>query len=178
MDKLKLKWRVTAGGVAALVLMLVALFVLRSGARPLCHRAVDGAFQQWMLETGHTNVYPNANGIGSNSLALLEPFFGKDIQQYDYVPGLSYSDPKNLVLLYMRTQIHYTWHGDTAHTIFSPRRWMVLSPMQTAVVWVTMSISRKCRSFGIPGWRQYIANVPSTLRCASKIGVDQQARRP
>ncbi len=101
MDKLKLKWRVTAGGVAALVLMLVALFVLRSGARPLCHRAVDGAFQQWMLETGHTNVYPNANGIGSNSLALLEPFFGKDIQQYDYVPGLSYSDPKNLVLLYM-----------------------------------------------------------------------------
>ncbi len=82
-----------------------------------------------MLETGHTNgVYPNANGIGSNSLTMIEPYFNRDIQQYAYVPGLRCDDPKDLVLMYLKTQTHYPWHGDTKHTIFSPRRWMVLSP--------------------------------------------------
>lgn len=127
-NKLKLKWRVTLGVLAALVLTVSTLFVLWSGPRPLCHRAIDGAFQQWMLENGRTHVYPNASGIGSNSLAMIERFFGQDIQQYRYVPGLSNEDPKDLVLMYMRTQTHYTWHSDTEHTIFSPRRWMVLSP--------------------------------------------------
>jgi hypothetical protein len=131
---LKLKWRVTIGGVAVLVLMFGFLIVLQSGPRPFCHRAIDGAFQQWMLETGRTNgvytdgVYPNTNGIGSNSLAMIQPFFDQRIQQYGYVPGLKYDDPNDLVLMYLKAQTHYTWHGDTEHTIFSPRRWMVLSP--------------------------------------------------
>src|SRR5207244_627825 len=115
-------------GIAALVLVVAALFVLHSGPRPVCHRAVDGAFQQWMLENGHTNVYPNANGVGSNSLAMIEPLFGQDIQQYAYVPGLRCDDPKDLVLMYLRMQTHYTWHGDSGHNIFSPRRWMVIPP--------------------------------------------------
>jgi hypothetical protein len=103
--------------------------VLRSGTRPLCNRAVDGAFQQWMLETGHTNgVYPNAEGIGSDSLAMIEPFFGLDIQQYAYIPGLRMDDPKDLVLMYLKRPTHYSWHGDTDHTILSPRRWMAVSP--------------------------------------------------
>src|SRR5437016_1029169 len=101
--------------------MVGVLFVLRSGPRPVCHRAVDGALQQWMLEIGHTNVYPNASGIGSNSLAMVERFFGHGIQQYGYVPGLSYDDPNDLVLMYLRTKTHYTWHGDTEHTLFSRR---------------------------------------------------------
>jgi hypothetical protein len=79
-----------------------------------------------MLESGHTNAYPNANGVGSNSLAMIQPYFGPDIQQYKYVPGLSGDDPKDLVLMYIRTR--YTWHGDNGHTIFSPQRWLVLSP--------------------------------------------------
>ena len=128
MNKLSLKWRVSIGVVAVPILLLAALLVLGSGPRPLCHRALDGAFQQWMLETGHTNTFPNANGIGSNSLVMIEPFFAKDIQRYGYVPGLRDDDPKDLVLMYLRTQTHYTWHGDTEHTIFSPRHWMVLSP--------------------------------------------------
>jgi len=98
--------------------MLGTLIVLHSGPRPLCHRALDGAFQQWMLETSHTNTFPNANGIGSNSLAMIEPFFSHDIQRYKYVPGLTCDDPKDLVLMYLGTQTHYTWHGDTEHTIF------------------------------------------------------------
>ena len=129
MSKFKLTSRVIIGVIAALAFMAAALFVLRSGPRPLCHRAIDGAFQQWMVETGHTNgIYPNANGIGSNSLAMVERYFGHDIHQYAYVPGLSCDDPKNLLLMYLRAQTHYTWHGDTEHTIFSPRRWMVVSP--------------------------------------------------
>jgi hypothetical protein len=79
-----------------------------------------------MLETAHTNVYPNANGIGSNSLAMIERYFSHDIQRYGYVPGLSYDDPKDVVLMYIQTR--YTWHGDSSHTIFSPQRWLVLSP--------------------------------------------------
>lgn len=79
-----------------------------------------------MLEAGHANVYPNANGIGSNSLTMLEPYFRNDIQRYGYIPGLSYDDPRDVVLMYLRTR--YTWHGDTKHTIFSPERWLVLSP--------------------------------------------------
>lgn len=118
--------QVFIGGVTALALVVAALFVLRSGPRPVCHRAVDGAFQQWMFETGHTNIYPNASGMASNSLASIEPYLGHDVQRYGYVPGLSYDDPKDLVLLYIRTR--YTWHGDTTHTIFSPERWLVLSP--------------------------------------------------
>jgi hypothetical protein len=128
-SKLRLRTRVIIAGIAALVLAVGALFVLRSGARPFCHRAVDGAFQQWMLETSHTNgVYPNADGVGSNSLAMIEPFFGHDIQQYAYLPGLRSDDPKDLVLMYLKRPTHYSWHGDTAHTIFSPSRWMVVSP--------------------------------------------------
>jgi len=128
MHNLSLKWRVSIGVVAALLLMLGTGVVLHFGPRPLCHRALDGAFQQWMLEAGHTNTFPNANGIGSNSLALIEPFLSNDIQRYKYVPGLTCDDSKDLVLMYLGTQTHYTWHGDTEHTIFSPRRWMVLSP--------------------------------------------------
>ena len=56
----------------------------------------------------------------------IEPYFSHDIQRYGYVPGLTCDDPKGLALMYMRTR--YTWHGDTAHTIFSARRWLVLSP--------------------------------------------------
>ena len=121
--------RILIGSIAVLALVVAALFVLPSGPRPVCHRAVDGAFQQWMLESGHTNgFYPNADGIGSNSLAMIEPFFGQDIQQYAYIPGLRIDDPKDFVLMYLKRPTHYSWHGDTEHTIFSPRRWMVVFP--------------------------------------------------
>jgi len=126
MSTLKRIARICIVGIAALALVVAALFVLRSGARPLYHRAVNAACLQWMLETSHTNVYPNANGMGSNSLAMLERYFGHDIQRYGYVPGLSYDDPKDLVLMYVRTR--YTWHGDATHTVFSPKRWLILSP--------------------------------------------------
>ena len=47
-----------------------------------------------------------------------------------------------------------------------------------ATVCVAISIRRSSRSFGRAGWLLYMAKVPRTLRFASKMGVDQQARNP
>ncbi len=122
------KRRLTAGILAVLFLIWAVSVAVLAGPRPICHRAVDGAFQEWMHEAGHTNAYPNADGIGSNSLAMIERYSGKEIQRYEYVPGLTCGDPKDLVLMYLKTKTRYSYHGDTEHTIFSPLRWMVLSP--------------------------------------------------
>ena len=98
------------------------------GPRPMCHRQIDGAFQEWAIETGHTNEYPNINGDSHASLATAERFMGRDIQQYEYVPGLHYDDPNDLVLMYMKKKTRHSWHGDHEHSIFSKPQWLVLSP--------------------------------------------------
>jgi hypothetical protein len=59
---------------------------------------------------------------------LIEPFFGSEIHQYAYVPGLKCDDPQDLVLLYLKSKTPYTWHADQEHTILSPHRWMVVPP--------------------------------------------------
>ena len=128
MKKLKLGWRILITGIAALALAIVIFRVVTSGVRPDCNRAFDGAFQQWAFERGSTNAYPNAGGLGSNSLAVIEPFVGGEIQRYGYVPGLNFDDPHTLVLMYLKSKTRYTWHGDLQHTIFSPARWRVVSP--------------------------------------------------
>ena len=122
------KWLVIISILVLLFLTAEVLVAVHSGPRPVCHRALDGAFQEWMLQVSHTNIYPNADGVGSNSLAVIEQYFGPDIQRYEYIPGLKCEDPKDLVLMYLKTKTHYSWHGDTQHTIFSPQRWMVISP--------------------------------------------------
>jgi hypothetical protein len=113
-------------GAVVLLAIVVAALLLPSGQRPLCHRAIDGAFQQWMLVSGSTNDYPNDKGSGSNSLATIERYMGHDIYRYGYVPGLRPDDPEDVVLMYVRTR--YTWHSDYTHTIFSPELWLVLPP--------------------------------------------------
>ena len=94
----------------------------------MCHRQIDGALQQWAFETGHTNEYPNMNGDSRASLAPVERFMGPDIQQYEYVAGLHYDDPNDLVLMYMKKKTRYSWHGDTGPSVFSEAHWLVLSP--------------------------------------------------
>lgn len=136
-DQGHLRSRFGLVAVAVLTLIVVGLLMRfplgsrirsESGPRPLCHRAIDGAFEQWMVATGSTNEYPNTNGNGSASLAMMRPFFGDEIQQYGYVPGLRYGDPADLVLMYMKERTRRTWHGDNARSTFSSPRWMVLSP--------------------------------------------------
>ena len=94
MKRLISKRRSIISGIAAVLLISVGFFLrFPPGPRPLCHRGIDAALQQWMLATGHTN-YPNANGNGSASLAMIQPYFGEEIQQYGYVPGLREDDQK------------------------------------------------------------------------------------
>jgi hypothetical protein len=127
--KSKLKPAIIVGSIGSLALIIAAPFFLWFGPHPMCHRLVVGGFQQWMLETGQTNeVYPNASGSGSNSLAMIERFVGPEIRQYGYVAGLSETDSADLVLMYMKTKTAYTWHADHSHTMFSSRHWMVISP--------------------------------------------------
>jgi len=120
--------RAAAALVAALVLIPIGHYLrFPPGPRPLCHRGIDSAFQQWMLATGQTNAYPNAEGNGPASLAMVQPYFGQRIQQYAYIPGLREDDPEDLVFMYMKEKTRRTWHADEDHSIFIPRRWMVLS---------------------------------------------------
>lgn len=97
----------------------------------MCHVALAAAFNEWMLDAGQSSgngIYPNADGESSNSLALLQRYDTDDLQRYEYVPGLGVNDPRDLVLMFLKTKTHYTWHGDFEHTVYSPARWMVLSP--------------------------------------------------
>lgn len=110
-----------------MILAVVTLFAVHSGPRPVCNKALDGCFEQWMMEN-HTNTYPNAGGIGSNSLVMLGTDFPAFVQDYGYIPGLRSDDSKGLVLMYLKIKTHYHWHGDAEHTIFSPLLWMVISP--------------------------------------------------
>jgi len=127
----QIKWGI---GVTGLMLLFVTAFLLRfpPGPRPWCHRQIDGAFHQWMLETNPTNTYPsnypNASGNAQASLAMIEPYFGPHIHDYGYVPGLREDDPKGLVFMYLKKKTRHTYHADLQHSIFSPRRWFVLPP--------------------------------------------------
>ena len=67
--KAKIKIAVAAVGLVLTVLLLKVIF-LPSGPDVVCHRGLDGAIQQWMLEAQHTNEYPNVEGSSEKSIAL------------------------------------------------------------------------------------------------------------
>jgi hypothetical protein len=117
-------------GLALLVVAAVGFFLRHPpGPRPLCGRAFDGAFQEWMVHNHITNrYYPNTNGNGSASLAATSPYFGEVIKRYGYIPGLRWDDPKDLVLMYLKVKTRYTWHGDMTPNIFSPKLWKIVPP--------------------------------------------------
>ncbi len=82
-----------------------------------------------MLENHATNgYYPNTNGNGDASLAMISPYFGGGLERYGYLPGLREDDHKDLVLMYLKVKTRYTWHGDTTPNIFSPKLWKVIAP--------------------------------------------------
>src|SRR5438309_10564358 len=107
--------RIAVGIGLAVVAVTAFLIRFPPGPRPWCHRQVDGAFIQWMLSTGqpseYPHEYPNANGNGHASLALIEPYFGGDIHDYGYVPGLREDDPKDLVLMYLKKKTRHSYHA-------------------------------------------------------------------
>jgi hypothetical protein len=133
MMKRSRKTALTIGALLALVLAgLIAVVVVGPpGPHFVCHRLLDGALHQSMLETTNGTTYPNVDGSSSRSLALLLPYLGLQntnaLRDYMYVPGLRSDDPDNLILFYLREPSRRTWHGDT-HWFSGPKRWVVLNP--------------------------------------------------
>ncbi len=113
-------------------LALVIVVFLPPGPHLICHRMLDGALQQWMLEN-HTNTYPNINGSRLESLSVLERYSLPlaEFRDYVYVPGLCRDDPHDLVMWYVREKSRRRWHGDTP-TIFRERKWVIISPQGTS----------------------------------------------
>lgn len=131
------KIALSIGALLGLVLAgLTAAVVLGPpGPNFVCHRLLDGALQQWMLETTNGVTFPNVDGSSSRSLAVLLPYLGPPddtnmLRDYMYVPGLRSDDPKNLILFYLREPSRWTWHGDT-HWFGGSKRWIVLNPQMS-----------------------------------------------
>jgi hypothetical protein len=98
-------------------------FIVDWQGRPYCHRQIEGALQQWMLEVGKTNTFPNIGGLSRDSLAVAGQFMGGPLDwadNYNYVPGLRDSDPPDLVLMYINRPTRWNWHGQHP-TIFKKK---------------------------------------------------------
>jgi hypothetical protein len=88
------------------LLILVAWFMLRFPSDPLvyCQKALYSAFEQWVM-VNKTNVLPNVNGNGKDSLTLIGEYMPRSYAEgvprdYGYVPGLNWDDPNDLVMMY------------------------------------------------------------------------------
>ena len=109
---------------------VVALRVVGPEPHFVCHKAIDGALQQWMRETTNDVWYPNLSGSSGKSLTLLTRYLHEEanaLRDYRYIPGLKSDDPADLILFYMREPSRRTWHGD-AHWFRLDRRWVILNP--------------------------------------------------
>lgn len=104
------------------------------GLKPVCQ--VGNALTFWVVEQanrGDTNgAYPNVEGNSAKSMSVLAPFMSpsdraKTLQNYAYLPGLRESDPNNLIVMYMKKQTRYMWHGDM-RAYRRELKWLVFSP--------------------------------------------------
>lgn len=125
------------GGVLFLVLVGLTTVIILGPPGPsfVCHRLLDGALQQWMLDTTNGVTYPNVDGSSSRSLALVIPYIDLHdtnvLHDYMYVPGIRTDDPDNLILFYLRAPSRRTWHGDL-HWFSGPKRWVVINPRMSS----------------------------------------------
>ena len=122
---------VAAIGMCGMCLVVIFLWFrfFPPGPQIECHRLVDAAMQQWMLETTNTLWLPNVNGRSVESIALLVPYTGGNrdvLRDYRYVPGLKMDDPGELIWFYMAKPSRRTWHGDL-YLPWHPMRWIVFS---------------------------------------------------
>jgi hypothetical protein len=88
----------SAGTLAALIGLPLGYyqFVLDWEGRPFCHKQIMFAFMTWMDDQGmdidsNTNLFPNVNGVGRDSLAAISDGMNGQMvwaKDYKYVPGL------------------------------------------------------------------------------------------
>ncbi len=107
------------------------LFLHPPGPQIECHRAIDGAFQQWKFVTTNDLWYPNIEGSSAKSLETIAAYFDPNdsnaLCDYRYVPGLKSDDSSDLILMYVKEPSRRNWHGDT-HYFRKEKRWIVLNP--------------------------------------------------
>jgi hypothetical protein len=124
------------GGLFAVLVGLAIGYynlILDWEGRPSCHKNIMGAFLMWMDEQGmdvdnETNVFPNIEGRGWDSLTVISDAMGgsmEGLSEYRYVPGLRQDDPGDLVLMYVDRATRWTWHGPPP-TIFEEKAWIVV----------------------------------------------------
>ena len=101
-------------------------FILDRHPPPFCHKQIYFAFHTWMVDS-KTNAFPNAGGIGADSISLMNEQMGGLTwsKNYKYVPGLCVGDPGDLVLMYVAHPTRWTWHGSTP-TIFRQKQWILV----------------------------------------------------
>ena len=132
------KVALTVGAVLifALACLTEMIVIGPPGPNFICHRLLDAALNQWMLETTNKVQFPNVAGSSSHSLALLSPYIGPDttnaLRDYMYVPGLHADDPEGLIMFYLKEPSRRTWHGDSYWPI-RPKRWIVLNPQMSSL---------------------------------------------
>ena len=119
---------VSACVVAGAVVLLVVV-VGPPGPHLTCHRGLVAAMEQWQDSSGSGTCYPNIDGRGQESLAVLVPLmrYGEsELRDYRYVPGLCSADPEDLILMYVCAPTPRSWHGDLHW--FGRVNWVVISP--------------------------------------------------
>ena len=108
---MKRSHKITLATIWALLILILAgltavVVMGLPGPHFVCHRLLDGALHQWMLETTNGVKFPDVDGSSSRSLALVLPYLGLNdtnaLRDYMYVPGLRSDDPDNLILFYLR----------------------------------------------------------------------------
>ena len=122
------------GIMVALLSLATGTFLLLYPPDPLvyCQKVIDSAFEQWM-SVNKTEIRPNVNGNGKDSLALIGVYMlGRYtegvLRDYGYVPGLRNDDPKNLVMMYLKEKTRRHWNGDHSASILREPKWMVIGP--------------------------------------------------
>jgi hypothetical protein len=68
--------RVIIAATILLILGVAILFLLQTGPRPVCHKALDSSLQGWCFEHGKTNAYHNVSGNAADSLAEIKRDWG------------------------------------------------------------------------------------------------------
>ena len=123
------KWAI-ALLIIFIILLAAKIVFISSGPKLVCHRALAGALEQWMVES-HTNTYPNIEGDSFKSISAIDPYFSlrtNDLPDYIYIPGLRPDDPTNLVMMYVKEKSRRDWHGATVTTLFRGKKWVVIAP--------------------------------------------------
>jgi hypothetical protein len=130
------KTRLWVVGVPAVIVGLAFGFyyvILDWHGRPVCHKVVMGAFDEWISANGmdtnsRTNSFPNVNGMGKESLDSIRNGMNGYMEwakDYRYIPGLRENDPGKLILMYYSRPTRWTWHGGPP-TVFKEKAWIVV----------------------------------------------------